>query len=213
MHKANIMLAQNGGNLNTPNRTATRHSPAPSVVGNYHQRSQSMCNVVSRHAHGAVQGALLAAGQEFVIEQTVPSLNIGMIQEQVAMHRGREIAETMHGDSGFATDLAAIASAAGSPTTFTTLAGNGRIFNARNIPTSNRQHRQANNQLAPMDTVDGRSCQDHPGTSQTLFPTGLNALATAATTVTTSAANSAASAANDHQELHNLQKAMDESRQ
>ena len=64
-----------------------------------------------------------------------------------------------------------------------------------------------------MVTVDGHSHRDPLGISQTLFPTVLNALATAATTVPTSAANSADSAANDRQELNNLQKAMEESRQ
>ena len=141
MYEANIMLAQNGGNPNTSNCTVTRHSPAPSVVGNYHQTAQSMGNIMSRHAHGAVQSALLAAGQELSIGQTVPSLDIGMIQEKVGMHIGREISETMHGDSSFATNLVAIASAGGPPTTFPTLAGNSRIFNALNIPTSNTQHR------------------------------------------------------------------------
>ena len=96
---------------------------------------------MNRHAHSAVQGALLAARQEVANGQAPSKLNTDMISEQVGMLTGREIGETLHGDSCFATNLAEIASAAGPPSTFTRLTGNGQIFNACNIPSSTSNHR------------------------------------------------------------------------
>ena len=88
------------------------------------------------------------------------------------MFIGRKIAETMHGDSSHAIDLARIATPAGPPSVFTNLAGDGSIFNARNISSRNKTYRQVNNRLVPMVKVDCRSRRE--AVSSTLFPSSLH---------------------------------------
>ena len=94
------------------------------------------------------------------------------VEEEVGVFIGREIAETMHGDSSHAIDLSRIATAAGPPSVFTNLAGDGSIFNARIISSRNKTHRQVNNRLVPMAKVDSRSQRE--AVSSTLFPSGLS---------------------------------------
>ena len=63
-----------------------------------------------------------------------------MVEERAGLLAVREMSESMHRGSAFAPSISAAAAAAGLPTTFTTLPGNGNIFNARSIPASTRNH-------------------------------------------------------------------------
>ena len=75
MYKATVMLSQNGGAVDNSNPTESRHRPPPSVIGDYHKTAQSMGDIMNRHAHSAVQGALLAARQEVANGQAPSKLD------------------------------------------------------------------------------------------------------------------------------------------
>jgi len=166
MYTANRLVNENGGQENTSNPPATRHRPAASVVGNFHETAESMSRIMHRHGHSAIMGALQHARSELQSGQQVKSINLQMAQEQMATLTGRELAETMHGDSASSRMISKLASAAGPPSTFTNLPSNGRLFNARNIPSCNVKHRQTNNRLVPMSSL--------AGTRNVLFPEGVN---------------------------------------
>jgi hypothetical protein len=173
MFKASTMLTANGGELNvsSTDTTATRHNPPPSVIGNFHHTAQSMGDVINRHAHSAVQGALMAAREDIRTGHKVSSLDLTRVHEEVGMFTGREIAETLHGDSSHAVQLHKLAAAAGPPSVFTTLKGDGSIFNTRCIPSCNKNHRQTNNRLEPMVAAAAR--ERGPGAKRRLYPQGL----------------------------------------
>jgi len=163
---ANFTVQQNGGQADTSNPSSTRHCPPANVTGNYHNTASSLSQMMTRHTYSTVQGALLAAQDGIKTGRTAPTLIIQIVQEQMSLNAGREMVESMHGDSVFAQPLAVIAKAAGPPTTFTNLPGDGSLFNTRSIPSCNSQHLQVNNRLEPM-----------PGSRpprNALYPPGVN---------------------------------------
>ena len=79
LYRANRMLAANGGQASTSNPGPTRHRPPPSVVGNYHQTAESFGAIINRHAHSAVNGALLAARDNIQAGIPTASLDIDVV--------------------------------------------------------------------------------------------------------------------------------------
>lgn len=173
LYKANRVLADNGGEADTSVARPTRHNPPASVMGSYHNTAQGLGDIVARHTHSAMTGALSSLQKDIRIGRPNVSLDLGMVQEQACLLAAREVSETLHGDSAMARTLHQFASAAGPPSTFTTLPGNGQLFNSRNIPSSNRNHREQNNRLEGVARVDGRTNRGPAGTGA-LYPAGVN---------------------------------------
>ena len=135
MYQANRMANSNGGaaNLSTAGLAPTRHQPPVSVTGNFHQTASALCQMTDRHAHNAVQGALMSAKRSIEQGQPTLALDLSRIEEEVSVNLGRELTESLHGDSSYAQMLNQISSAAGPPSKFTQLPQNEAIFNAQSI--------------------------------------------------------------------------------
>lgn len=158
MYSVSAMLSANDGELNVlgADLGAARHWPPASVVGTFHRTAESMGNIVAKHAHSAVEGAIMAARNDIRAGIPVKVLDVSRVKEEEGLLTGRDIVEELHGDGSHAVQLASVAVAAGLPLTFTVLPGNGCVFNTRAIPSSSKNHRQNNNRLKPMTKVDGR---------------------------------------------------------
>ena len=124
-----------------------------------------MGNILNRNAHTAVQSALMHARNE-AASARASTLDVDHLEDQFTALAAREISETYHGDGSHARVLAEFATRAGPPTAFTNLPRNGAFFNASAIPSSNSQHRLANNRLEPMENGSRRESN--------LFPDGVN---------------------------------------
>ena len=149
------MLHSNGGQADTSNPLVTRHEPPASVVGNFHATAESMSRILQRHGHSAIMGALAHAHGELEAGMDPKTLNLSIAQEQMAALSGCELMATFHGDSASSRMIGHMTAAAGPPTTFTKLPRNGKLFNARDIPSRNRLHRQTNNRLDPIPAPVG----------------------------------------------------------
>ena len=194
MYLANRSVSQNGGQANTSIALTTRHQPAATVTGNYHQSANYFGNMVSNHAHNAVQGALLDARDQIAREEAArgglargdsrghatggrgatgegapTGLDLSMINEETCRGVAREISESIHGDSEYTRLFSEIARKAGPPSTFTNLPLNGQIFNSRSIPSSSNNHRVSNNRLGA-----GPTREEEERRSNLLYPTGVN---------------------------------------
>jgi hypothetical protein len=115
---------------------------------------------------------LLGALEDGVPEEVLIAVDMKAVEENMVLNAGREMMETMHGDSVHAQTLAGIQRAAGGVSVFTTLPGNNQVFNAKTIATPSNKHREVNNRLegTAKGPVRGNVL---PGRSNLLYPNGM----------------------------------------
>lgn len=121
MYQTNRMINTNKEEADTSNLLETRHNPAASVIGDFHNTAHSLGRIFQWHGHSAIMGVLEHARDEIQSGSTLKSLNLPVPQEQMSTLSGRNIMEAMHGNSASSRMIIGMAAAAGPPSTFTNL--------------------------------------------------------------------------------------------
>ena len=166
------MVQANGGEVDTSNPGPTRHEVAPSVQGSYHSTANYLGAIVEQSTHSALQAALLNEREDLSRGmKPSASLDVDTIQEHVGLLSGRAISENWHGDSAFAPNLAAMASAIGPPSVYTQDPRTGAVFSARTIPSS-KNHHNYNNRLNPLPATQQTATSVAAAPRANLFPFG-----------------------------------------
>lgn len=133
MYEAQNRIVDGEANASNP-PPPQRHNPPDDIAGLTYQKSAGFLGrMVNSHVHSAIQGSLQHALQETRRGSAVQSLNLDRIRESACLGTATQLCDQLTRDGPFSSFLSSLTSAAGTPSTFTTLP-NGSRFDARGIP-------------------------------------------------------------------------------